>query len=344
MEGIVVALAIVALIVMRWYLDAHTREVETAVQTLEPVLHAWLILNTDVETVQIALRGMSPHAAFHSLARLATTQVTFQRQQDLARVLRSEPWVGSILRHARSRLWWRRFDAVRLLSVVGGEEDAAVIEALIEDRSPAVRLVAMDAAAHLEGRPLVDRELDTLPLRQDAVQAYQNAAMARHPQLVADALIPRLSADAPTQFLNAWIDAAGALANPAALERVRELASHPLPEVRVHVARALRRLADPDTPPVLVQLLTDADWRVRAQAARALGALRCGIATEELVHAARDRSWWVRYRSALALAQIAGPARDALVGLTHSDDAMARDMSTMVAGLTSSAVVEMSEV
>jgi HEAT repeat protein len=343
-EGLLVGFCFLAFIALRWRVDARRREVDAATWTLEPLIHAWLVLDADIGPVVASLRRLRPHAAFRGLARLATQHVTFEHQQRLAAALRGEAWVAAILRHAASPLWWRRFDAARLLSIVGGEGDVACIASLLDDRSPAVRLVAMDAAARLQGRPLVDRELDTLPRRQDAVQAYQWATLSRHPVLVGDALIARLTADAPTASLNAWIDAAGALANPTALVRVRELASHDLPEVRLHVARALRRLADPDTPAVLARLLHDTDWRVRAQGARALGALRCGASIVALSQAVRDRSWWVRYRSALALAQIGGPAREALVGLTRCDDPMARDMSTLVAGLSSAAVVEMSEV
>lgn len=344
--GIFVAISFVALIVARRHIDRGRTEVEDAVLRLEPVIQAWLVLegDEDAERVRSTLRGMSPYAAFRSLARLATQQVTFERQQVLARALRGEPWVASILKDARSRLWWRRFDAARLLCVVGGEDDSDPIASLIDDKSPAVRLVAMDAAARLKGRPLVDHELETLPSRQDAVQAYQIAALSRHPRLVAEALVARLTQDAPVASLNAWIDASGALANPHALERARELASHPAPEVRLHVARALRRYAEPDTPAVLLRLLADSDWRVRAQAARALGALRAGVAIAQLTEAVRDPAWWVRYRSALALAQIGGPARIALMELTQCDDRMACDMSMLVAGLSSAAVIEMSEV
>jgi HEAT repeat protein len=342
--GIVVAISFLALIALRWRIDAHHAEVEAGVAALEPILQRWLVLGGEIDEVRTTLRGLSPYAALRSLARLATQQVTFERQQLLARALRDEPWVKRILRDARSLLWWHRFDAARLLSVVGREEDAGLIAALLDDRSPAVRLVAMDAAARLKARPLLQQELDTLHLRQDAVQAYQFAALARQPGIVAEALVDRLTPEAATSALNSYIDAAGALASPVALDRVRELATHPAPEVRVHVARALRRHAEPGTPPVLVQLLADADWRVRAQASRALGALRCGIATKELAQAVRDRSWWVRYRSALALAQIGGPAHEELLRLTTCDDPMARDMSTLVSGLSSAAVVEMSEV
>jgi HEAT repeat protein len=339
-----VVVAFIALILVRRYIAISRSRVEAAVEKLEPVLQRWLVLGGDLDDVRAALRSVRPYAAFRSLARIATQQVTFERQQTLAAALRDEPWVAVILAQVRSRLWWRRFDAARLLSVVGRESDAEMIAALIHDSSPAVRLIAIDAAARLKAQPLLRHELDTLPLRQDAVQAYQFAALARHPRLVGQALIERLTPEAEPSALKAWVDAAGALAIPEALDRVRDLASHESAELRLHIARALRRHAQPETPPVLLRLLKDQDWRVRGQAARALGALRCGGAITDLMRAARDLSWWVRYRSALALAQIGGPGRVALIELTRCDDPMARDMSTLVSGLSSAAVVEMSEV
>lgn len=342
--GLLVAGCFVALIALRWITELRAKRVLDAVRLLEPMIHNWLVLDGEIGSVRLALRKMPASVALRSLTRLAAQQTTLESQQALARELRSEPWVGEILRNSNSIFWWRRFDSVRLLSVVGVPTDQHEIARFLQDRNPAVRLVAMDAAARLPGRPLVDIELETLPFRQDAVQAYQMSALARHPAIVSDALIPRLSEETPVVQLTAWIDVAGAIANTSALMHVRALASHPRPEVRLHVARALRRLADPDTPAVLITLLQDSDWRVRAQAARALGALRCGEAGEELALAVRDRSWWVRYRSALALAQIGGSARDALSKLAQCDDAMARDMSQLVASLTSAAVVEMSEV
>jgi HEAT repeat protein len=344
LEGVLLLMTLTALIVLRIRIAARRRSVEAGVQAVEPELRAWLVLDESLDGLVATLGRLSPHAAFRSLARLVTQQVPVERQRTLAAVLRHQPWVERILRHTASRLWWQRFDAARLLSIVGGPDDVGRIAALLDDRSPAVRLVAIDAAARLHGRPLVEKELDDLPTKQDAVQAYQFAALARHPGLVAESLAVRLRADAPSASLIAWIDAAGALAIPSTLYLVRELAVHPIPEVRLHVARALRRLADPDTPPVLLTLLVDADWRVRAQAARALGALRCGAAIPALAQAVCDPAWWVRYRSALALAQIGASGREALRRIAAGDDRLARDMSVLVRGLSAAAVVEMAEV
>lgn len=342
-EGTLIAAALGGLVVLRLYLVLRARQVEAGVARLEPLLHRWLVEDAALDDVVAFLRAQPTHVAFRSVARLATAYVTFERQQVLAPLLRREPWVQGILRRGRSILWWQRFDAARLLSIVGGPDDVTLVAALLSDRSPAVRLVAIDAAARLGGR-LVDLELDSLPGRQDAVQQYQFAALNRHPAIVAAALVPRLRPEVPAFMLNAWIDAAGASANPVALWRVRDLALHPAPEVRLHVARALRRHAEPETVPVLLALLADGDWRVRAQAARALGALRVTSASAPLAEAVGDRAWWVRYRAALALAQIGGEARGRLLLVSRGNDPMARDMSTLVAGLSSAAVVEMSEV
>lgn len=342
-EGGLILAALGGLVGLRLYLSARARQVEAGVGALEPALHRWLVGGAETAAVVAVLRRQSAYVAFRSLARLAPATLTFERQQILAPLLRREPWVQSMLARGQSRLWWRRFDVARLLSIVGGDADAPLIAAMLRDPHPAVRLVAIDAAARLGGQ-LIEIELDGLPSRQDAVQAYQFAAMARHPRIVEQALIRRLLPDAPIAALNAWIDAAGALASPEALDRVRDLANHTRPEVRLHVARALRRHADPDTAPILMGLLADEDWRVRAQAARALGALRARDATPLLAHSVCDPSWWVRYRSALALAQIGGESRDALVAVAYGDDPMARDMARLVTGLSSAAVVEMSEV
>ena len=155
--GIVVAICFVALLVARRHIDYGRSEVETAVLRLEPVLQAWLVLERDEDTdrVRSMLRGMSPYAAFRSLARLATQQVTFERQQFSPRPYAES--LGSRPSQARAvEAWWRRSTPRDCCASLAGEEDGDLIARLIDDKSPAVRLVAMDAAARLKGSPLVD--------------------------------------------------------------------------------------------------------------------------------------------------------------------------------------------
>lgn len=343
-QGAFIALSLSVLLVLRLRMLARVRDVETGVRALEPVLHHWLSSDGPPTAVAQTLAAMSHDAALRSATRLATALVPPERHPALAEALASAPWVRAVVARGDSPWWWHRFDAARLLCIAGRPDDAPLVIRLLADRSPAVRLVAFDAAVRLGDAGVIDHAIGRLVLHQDAVQAYHFAALGLQPTLTAAALQRRLRSEASVAELIPWIDAAGALAAPAPLRAVRHLAQHPDADVRVHAARAMRRLAEPDTVPTLVTLLADEDWRVRAQAARALGALRVVDAIGPLAHAVTDRAWWVRYRSALALAQIGGAGRAALRAIVTGEDALARDMAHLVANLSPSSVVEMSEV
>jgi hypothetical protein len=57
----------------------------------------------------------------------------------------------------------------------------------------------------------------------------------------------------------------------------------------------------------------------------------------------RDRSWMVRRRSALALAQLGESGRLAVRELTDDADPYVANMATVVSGLSSGALLELTE-
>lgn len=80
-------------------------------------------------------------------------------------------------------------------------------------------------------------------------------------------LLAWLEPDRPVEKLVVCLRlASGALV----LEPVRQLAGHPDWRVRVQAARALGRLSQPQDAPLLIQLLSDAQWWVRYRAAQSL--------------------------------------------------------------------------
>jgi hypothetical protein len=56
-----------------------------------------------------------------------------------------------------------------------------------------------------------------------------------------------------------------------------------------------------------------------------------------------DRVWLVRVRAAISLAQMGERGRAALRAARAGDDRFARDMATMVTGLTEGAILEMGD-
>jgi HEAT repeat protein len=109
------------------------------------------------------------------------------------------------------------------------------------------------------------------------------------------------------------------------------------------VAKALARHPGPEAAKTLVMLLTDSDFSVRALAARGLGQLGSATVVPALAPLLADRVWQVRLRAALSLAQLGERGRAALRAAREGNDRFAREMATMVSGLTDGAVLELGD-
>ncbi len=92
-----------------------------------------------------------------------------------------------------------------------------------------------------------------------------------------------------------------------------------------------------------MQLLGDKDPTVRAASARTLGELGSRGAVPALARMLSDGVWVVRVRSAVSLAQLGERGRAALRAARTGEDRFARDMATMVTGLTEGAILEMGD-
>jgi hypothetical protein len=319
---------------------------DQAEQTVGEVLNRWLVADGTVDDVLAALRQMPPAVALEQASVLVTLRLAPAQWSELARALRAEPWVRRLLARHRSRLWWRRLRAARMLAVVAEEADRPVLRRLLADAHPAVQSVATASLARICDGELVAVVLDELPRLPTVARRLQMSALRDVWQLTVPALVERLRRHpAPKAHeLTAWVYVAEKLAVPECLEAVVPLCAHRDAEVRLGAARALQKRFHPDTATVLLPLLGDADWRVRAQAARALGALGDPATLVPLDRALTDTSWWVRFRAALSLAQLGEPGRRALRLARERDDRYAADMATMVSGLSDGGILELAEV
>jgi HEAT repeat protein len=345
-------------------------------ERLEPLLLAWLSAAEDdrahLARFRVALRETSEPLALRFVATAAAARLSPARRAALGRAIREERWVAHVLAGLASRRWWERLGGARLLAVVVTPDDVDRVRALLADPVAAVRLAAADvippllgvgvpgAAAPDVALALVDALLDALPSHRRLVGAYHIDVLARLGPPAAQRVAARIDAlqrasamssgatsvdDAArmARELVVWVDVADALGDQALLERVRALVPDADVEIRIHAARALRRLYSERGLETLNSLLVDADWRVRAQAARSLGALGARASVPALAAAVTDAAWWVRYRAALALAQLGEPGRTALRALSTGPDRMARDMSALVSGLSAGMVAELGE-
>lgn len=257
-------------------------------------------------------------------------------------VRRDDPVIADALSGARSPLWWRRLAAARALTHVADESDRATLLRLLGDPHPAVQSAASESLRRYADTELIRRVIDGLSGASSAVRTYQMRVLAEHGVAAAPMLLERIREDAPPHKLYAYITAAAALDDAACMARVAELSTHPHAEVRVAVARVLRSAPGDSAHIKLLSMLRDPDWRVRAQAARGLSTVRDARTVDALQRAIADRTWWVRFRAALALASMGDVGQAALDRALEHEDRYARDMATLVRGLSDSSLAELS--
>ncbi len=337
------ALLVLLVFVNRARQSRRARRAALAESHVAEPLRNWVLGIARVVDVVAALRGVAAQDALEQTTLAVGGRVAPEQVAELARALREERWVRRVLAHASSRWWWRRLDAARLLAIVGGLRDRALVQRLLEDPHPAVQAAATACLTRLGDSRLVEIVLDTLHTRCAVVRVFQLGVLRQAWKDTVPALLRRLVPAAPVAKLEVWITLAESLGDSRCIEALIALRHHPLGQVRISTARALRRYFHPDAAGALREMIIDDDWRVRAQAARALGVIGATAAEPELSRALEDGSWWVRFRAALALAQLGEPGRRALRKARDLPDRYAADMAIMVSGLSAGAVVELAE-
>jgi len=292
--------------------------------------------------VLTALRKASGADTAQALVALGLERVRASERNALVAMLHEEPWVRRSLAGAHSVLWWKRLAAARTLSFIASAEDRRTILDLLSDRHPAVQSAATASLNQYADRELLIRVIDGLSLASPAVRTYQLGVLSTYSVLVGPMLLDRIRADAPPHKLYAYIHAAAELNDAECMARVAELSTHPHPEVRVAVARVLRSSPGDVVHVKLLSMLRDPDWRVRAQAARGLSNIPDDRTVKELARALTDANWWVRFRAGLGLAAMGAGGRAALTDALTNTDRYARDMATLVIGLSEASVAELS--
>lgn len=342
-QGAFFALLVLLLIVNRARRSLRGRRAAAAANRVNEPLQKWLVGAGTATDLASALRRLPERDALDQLTIHVAARITPEHLAQLARALREDRWVRRILSQSTSRLWWRRLDAARLLAVVGSVRDRTLLRQLLTDPHAAVQAAASICLTRVGDYALVEHVLDTLHTRPPIVRVFQLRILRQTWQHTVPALLERLQPLAALAKLQVWIALAESLADSRCLATLVDFRNHPVAEIRISAARALRRYLHPDSEAVLRAMIRDDDWRVRAQAARGLGALGATSAVPELSFALADRSWWVRFRSALALAQLGETGRRALRIARDRTDRYAGDMAAMVSGLSDGAVVELAE-
>ena len=255
--------------------------------------------------------------------------------------VRQSEWYDRFVRsHARSRFWWKRLAAARLLAIAGREEDLPLARPLIADRHPAIKVASIQIVRRLRDPSILETVLQEAIAARPVVRRYLFDTVVSVREALVPVLADRLDRADATEDRRALITLAGELAAVELFERLLGYVGHDALEIRVAVARALSGYPHPRTEAALTGLLHDHEWQVRTQAASSLGVIRARNAQGALQSALRDSNWWVRLRAGIALRQLGPAGSRVLTDVEAGVDRFAQEMARYVLGLTDEAVAD----
>jgi HEAT repeat protein len=248
----------------------------------------------------------------------------------------STRFVGSLQRRRLSR----RLDALQYLAKARLAQSVEPLLLLLEDREPAIRLMALRSVARSLARmpegPLWDRGI--LGFAEAVRSARIPPGAVEECLLLLESAAPRvlailLAASHDPPLLARVIDAVGRLKLLELGEEVAPHLDHPEVEVRAAALRTLGRLGYlPSTAEASVTAaLEDETEFVRVQASRTAMLLPREVARPALWERLGDESWWVRRAAAQALLGLGadGPKLLQSAGTGHPDR-FARHMAVQV--------------
>jgi len=226
-----------------------------------------------------------------------------------------------------SRLWWRRLQGIRLLTLLGGGEE--VVPALLKDLHPAVRCQAAEWATDHPTPAVVNSLIEMLDNRRDPARFSIQDSLLRMGYPASEPLREALNSSRTSNLVGV-LEVAIGLASPQFLTPALGLCSYKEPTVRTLAAKLLGALGGGEAAKVLTGMLSDQDPQVRQAAAAALGNLGHWPAATAVAGLLRDPVWGVRREAGLALRSFGAPGHLILRRSLSDEWAPAAEMAKQV--------------
>lgn len=312
---------------------------EQALDELTAVANHWLSTGGDDTTLLETIEKSDFPTVVGVLQRLGS-QVGGDVWEDLVVRVRTTRWFEQVKKRVHGRVWWRRLSATHALAMVAEPMDLPLIETLVHDKNPVVRLATVATLKRVQNAMLLDAALELADTTQTVVRRYLLEMLTQSPSLDLAVIADRIDHPTSMRQLRILLDLVAELGVPGFLDHVLPHAESPDLEVRIAVVRTLGEFPHPHSEAALLNLLTDSAWQVRAQAAASLGSTGAVGAASALREALTDRSWWVRLRAALSLRRLGPIGAEILLAVSPDEDKYAHEMARYVLGLDDAAVAE----
>lgn len=326
-EGIVLAAIVTAILAHAVWAARGDRALERRLRIGRPLLSALLKQPADDARTRI-IRRLGRRVYIRLFAELEPP-ATDAEQDAVREVAARLGIVARAARTSRSRWWWRRLYATRLMTLVDG--GAAFMPALVRDPHQLVRTqVAEWAALHSDSATLAA----LIGLLDDPTGIARFAVMdtlLRIGPLAAPALLIGLSTAGPAAIASLLLVGAR-LAEPILLPAGLSYATHHDAAVRAAAAALLGAIGGSEAVTMLARQLNDPAPAVRQAASRGLGELAYWPSAVALLPLLGDPTFPVRRETAAALTAMGASGQAVLRSALTGPDRFAADIARQALG------------
>lgn len=207
-------------------------------------------------------------------------------------------------RRCKSRLWWQRLNAARLLTLFARIE-TSMLE-LTRDRHPLVRAQAAEALGLRHSPAGIDALIRLLADKDPFVRFMARDSLIRVGRPAHQAIADHIS-NPQDPALPALLSVAATSPSHMFSHGVMKLVNDPRAEIRACAADTLSAIGGSEASAQLAKMLDDPAPEVRLRAIAGIASVGFWPAAPAVARLLEAPEWQVRYRAALALQNLGGP-------------------------------------
>jgi hypothetical protein len=263
------------------------------------------------------------------------------RWEDIALLLRATDWFRRVRRRTSSRLWWRRLDSARALSLVAVDADLSLARALLGDRHHVVRLAAFRILGRVPNPELLcevfKSALDAPPI----LRRYLFDILQTHDRAVVETVLETLVRIEDHNAVCVALEYVGETADPIYMDAVLELIGANVSDIRAAAAKAVAVFPHRRSATSLLAQLDDVDPDVRETVCDSLGRIGAVEAAAALGGRLGDADRRVRLAAGIALRRVGVPGVRVLrVELERPDSNSDLPLTRYILGLDADALAQ----
>jgi HEAT repeats len=322
-QATLIAVIFTAVIVCAARREHHARTLSQGLSAARPKLRDLLADPEARREGALAIACLPVELRIALFSEFAGTLLGEERER-LASLAQTTGLTAHAEARCRSRRWWLRLQGVRLLTLIGSNQE--FLPVLLEDSDPEVRAATVAWSVRYPQPATPQRLIDLLGDEQPLVSFAAQSALLK----LAGSAVPALAAALQSidrGYLEAALRVAVGLSDMRLLPPGLAYRKDSNPAVRALIAQLAGTVGGERAITVLLEMLGDGSPEVRAAAAHGLGRLGHWPAGQPLLGALADPAWVVRREAALALRSLGATGLLLLRSALDASDPFARDMA-----------------